>query len=271
LIQIRYKVLNKKYYPQYGIFNIFPPKLVCKDKVSQTFLSNALIAYHLVLVNMMSRNKLIAIAAIAVSGILVYAIPALPLATAQDEQVNAQDIVQETIQEIDQDIDQDQDQEQDAENNADQRNEATVDQSEENNQANVIDTGDNTATVSQAGANEAIGNKVEAEGGEAEAKGKKVKGDVEAEGGDAEAELEQEVENEATIYQDSSADDNVQTNVNTFGDDTATIDQDNIADQTAVNIGVQDQDATQDADQFDFDFQYGLTQEILFPFQSQVD
>jgi hypothetical protein len=242
--------------------------LVCNDKVSQTFLSNALIAYLLVLAYMMSRNKLIAIAAIAVSGILVYAIPALPFATAQDEQVNAQDIVQETEQEIEQEIDQEQEQDFENEQELDQENEANVDQSEENNQANVIETGDNTASVSQFGANDATGNKLEAEGGSAEAEGKKVKGDVWATGGDAEAALEQEVENEATITQDSSADHNVQVNTNTFGDDTANIDQDNIADQTAVNVGFQDQDADQDATQEDFDFQYGLTQELLFPFQS---
>jgi hypothetical protein len=218
---------------------------------------------------MMSRNKLIAIAAIAVSGILVYAIPALPLATAQDEQVNAQDIVQETEQEIEQEIDQEQEQDFENEQELDQENEANVDQSEENNQNNVISTGDNTASVSQFGANDATGNKVEAEGGSAEAEtGKYSKGDAKATGGDAEAALEQEVENEAVITQDSSADDNVQTNFNVFGDDTANIDQDNIADQTAVNVGFQDQDADQDATQEDFDFQYGLTQELLFPFQS---
>src|ERR671923_213865 len=69
-----------------------------------------------------------------------------------------------------------------------------------------------------------------------------------------------------TTIQDSSADDNILANENTFGDDLALIDQDNLADQDAANVGIQDQDLTQDQVQdqfatnfnFDFDFQYGF-------------
>jgi hypothetical protein len=54
--------------------------------------------------------------------------------------------------------------------------------------------------------------------------------------------------------------------VNEFGDDDTIVDEDNLADQNAVNVGVQEQEATQDIDQvqdatnfnFDFDFQYGF-------------
>jgi hypothetical protein len=63
-----------------------------------------------------------------------------------------------------------------------------------------------------------------------------------------------------------AGDGNVITNVNEFGDDDTIVDEDNLADQDAANVGVQEQDATQDIDQvqdatnfnFDFDFQYGF-------------
>src|SRR5919106_1163725 len=116
----------------------------------------------------MSRHKHIVIAAIAVSAMLMYAIPAQQAAIAQvtndPDQDLAQSIVDETNQNIDQDqdqdqdIDQEQDQEVEAENEADQSNEANVDQSEENNQANVISTGDNDATTTQSGSNTANDN-----------------------------------------------------------------------------------------------------------------
>jgi hypothetical protein len=70
----------------------------------------------------------------------------------------------------------------------------------------------------------------------------------------------------ATVIQDSSANGNVLSNENTFGDDVAIVDQDNIADQDAANVGIQTQDLDQTIDQIqdaanvnvDFDFQYGF-------------
>lgn len=209
----------------------------------------------------LSGHKQMVIAAIAVSGMLL-AFPAQQLASAQVDIRNpqdlAQDIVQDTEQSIDQDQDQDQDLDQEATNELDQSNEANIDQSEENNQANVIETGDNTASTTQT----ADENIVSASGGDAGADSwaKAHKGDAkassDAEGGDAEA----AVENEATTIQDSSADHNVLVNENTFGDDVALVDQDNTADQTAVNVGLQEQDQDQDATNLDFDFasQYGI-------------
>jgi len=115
----------------------------------------------------------------------------------------------------------------------------------------VIDTGDNTATTTQVVDNDANENSLSAksEGGDAEAKGDKYS-HPSATGGSSEAEasIEQEVDNEATTTQDSSADDNVQVNTNTFGNDFADIDQTNTADQTAVNFGVQNQE--QDLNQY---------------------
>jgi hypothetical protein len=68
--------------------------------------------------------------------------------------------------------------------------------------------------------------------------------------GDSEAELEeQEVDNESTTIQDSSSDDNAQENDNDFGDDITAIGQDNEADQDAANLGLQDQEATQELEQ----------------------
>jgi hypothetical protein len=201
----------------------------------------------------LSGHKQIVIAAIAVSGMLLYAFPAQQLAVAQtldNDQNLAQRIVQDTEQRIDQD--QDQDQTQDIDQDLTQSNEANIDQSEENNQANIIETGDNTASTTQT----ADENVVSARGGDADSWSKAHKGDSSAssEGGDAEA----AVENEAVTIQDSSADNNVLVNENTFGDDVALVDQDNTADQTAVNVGVQEQD--QDATNLDFDFatQYGF-------------
>jgi hypothetical protein len=80
------------------------------------------------------------------------------------------------------------------------------------------------------------------------------------------AEDGQEVDNESTTNQDSSSDDNVLQNDNDFGDDITAIGQDNEADEDAANVGVQDQDVTQEEDQIqeatntnvDFDVQVGL-------------
>ncbi len=216
---------------------------------------------------LISRHTHIVIAALAVSGMLmIYAIPAqqqLASATAAANLVDpviiveqgdiAQEIVDDTRQRIEQDAEQDQRQDQDQRINQDiaQTNEAEVDQEETNNQANVIDTGDNTATTTQIGDNDAIGNALsaESEGGSAEAKGGKHSHPT-ATGGSSEAEasIEQEVDNTATTTQDSSADDNVQVNTNTFGDDVAWVDQDNRAIQAAANLGFQNQE--QDLNQY---------------------
>jgi hypothetical protein len=221
----------------------------------------------------MSRHKQIVIAAIAVSAMLMYAIPAQQAAIAQDfspPQDFAQSIIDETNQDIaqDQDIDQDQDQDQDASNDADQSNEATVSQDETNEQSNVLVTGDNEATTTQSGSNEATGEAAAASEGGSGGDIKKVKKSkwVDSSGGSSEAEaevgIEQEVDNEAVTVQDSSATGNTLSNENTFGNDVAVVDQDNTADQTAVNLGFQDQDATQDQDadqtDTDFNFQYGF-------------
>ena len=227
---------------------------------------------------MMSSIKQIAIAAIVVSGILLYVVPVQQLATAQplidaDEftQTIEDEVEQEIEQEAEQEAEQEQEQEQSNEQSAEQSNEATVSQDETNEQANAIVTGDNTASTTQVGDNDAIGNEVEAEsegGDSGDAKAKKYsKASSEGgAGGDAVAALEQSVSNEATTIQDSSADDNILSNENTFGDDVAIVDQDNIADQDALNVGIQDQDLTQDITQdqdaanvnVDFDFQYGF-------------
>jgi hypothetical protein len=86
-------------------------------------------------------------------------------------------------------------------------------------------------------------------------------------GDDAEAELEeQEVDNEATT-EDSSSDDNVLDNENNFGDDGTVVDHDNAAEEDAANVGLQDQDQTQDAisTNVDFDVQVGVQQQQPLP------
>ncbi|MDQ3852838.1 MAG: hypothetical protein M3299_08395 [Thermoproteota archaeon] len=219
----------------------------------------------------LGRTTKIVIAAIAVSGMLIYAFPAQQLASAQfEETINQdQDLAQRINDETDQRIrqTQEQEQEQEIEQELDQSNEANIDQSEVNNQANVIDTGDNTATTTQIGDNDAIGNALAAEaeggeGGDSERDSKYYKSSDYSSGsggsgGDAEAAsaIVQEVDNEAETNQDSSADDNVQANVNEFGDDVAVVDQDNVADQTAVNVGLQFQN--QEATNEDVNVQYG--------------
>src|SRR5918996_1372282 len=192
--------------------------------------------------DMMSRIKQIAIAAIAVSGILSLVVVAPQLATAQNL-IDTDTLTQSITDEVDQ----------------------------ENKQANVLTTGDNTASTTQVGSNDAIGNEVEAESeggdsGDAKAKKYSKASSTGGDAGDAEAELEQEVENTATTIQDSSANENILSNENTFGNDVAIVDQDNTADQDAINVGIQDQDLDQTIDQvqdavnanIDFDFQYGF-------------
>jgi hypothetical protein len=223
----------------------------------------------------MTTHKQIIIAAIAVSGMLLYAFPAQQLASATNmmepspslelenepefgDQDLAQRLVDETRQRIDQDADQRQsqeaDQEVEAENELEQTNEAEVDQEETNNQANVIETGDNTATTTQIADNDAIGNALasEAEGGSGGDVKKPKDSYVDSSGGDAESSSSLEVssEQEAATAQDSSADDNVLVNENTFGDDVAIVDQDNTATQTATAVGIQTQEQDQDLNQY---------------------
>jgi hypothetical protein len=203
--------------------------------------------------------------------LMVLAVPSggvLQGALAQDlitDDILAQEIIDRTFQDIAQDQQQDTEQNQDASNDADQSNEATVSQDETNDQSNVLVTGDNEATTTQSGSNEAAGTATAAsEGGSGGDVKKAKKSEVKSSGGDSEAEaevgIEQEVDNEAVTLQDSSATGNTLSNENTFGDDVALVTQDNTADQTATNVGVQDPDQTQDADQTDtdFNFQYGF-------------
>jgi hypothetical protein len=166
-----------------------------------------------------------------------------------DDDTQNQDLAQSLVDRTRQDIEQDAEQEQEIDQEIEQENEANIDQSEVNNQANTIETGDNTASTTQVGENVANENTLEAgsEGGSAEAY-KSDKSTVSGGDSSAEAALEQDVDNVATTTQTSSADDNVQVNENTFGNDVAVVDQDNTADQTAANIGIQTQD--QDINQY---------------------
>ena len=192
-----------------------------------------------------------------------------------DADTFTQEIIEDTEQEIEQEAEQEaeqeQEQEQSNEQSAEQSNTADVSQDETNSQANVLETGDNTASTTQLGDNDAVDNKIKAQSeggdsGDAKAKKHSKAYSTGGDGGDASADLSQSVDNEATTIQDSSADGNVLANENTFGDDLALIDQDNLADQDALNLGLQDQDLTQDQVQdqfatnfnFDFDFQYGF-------------
>ena len=215
----------------------------------------------------MTRHKIV-IATIAVSAMLLYALPAQNLASASEEIENepefgdqdlAQRLVDETRQRIDQDADirqtQEQDKEVEAENELEQSNEAEVSQDETNEQSNAIVTGDNTATATQIGDNDVVGSALAAEatggeGGDVIIK-HKPKDDHSYSGGsggsaEASSSIEQEVDNEFSAEQDSSANDNILVNENEFGDDIAVVDQDNVAEQTAVAVGVQT--AEQDAD-----------------------
>src|ERR687893_2401940 len=187
---------------------------------------------------------------LALSILAVLAVPSGLIQTtlAQDEEENtlAQSIVDRTFQEIEQEAEQEAEQEQDQtqsnDQSANQSNTADVSQDEENNQANVLDTGDNTASTTQVGDNDAVDNKVKAqsEGGDSgDAKAKK-HSEASSEGGDAgdaSADLTQNVDNEATTIQDSSADDNVLANENTFAEDIALIDQDNLSEEDELNVG----------------------------------
>jgi hypothetical protein len=223
----------------------------------------------------MTRHKIV-IATIAVSAMLLYAFPAQQLASAtiivvpigedeieQEPEFGDQDLAQRLVDRTQQDIDQrarqnaEQEQEVEAENELEQSNEAEVSQDETNEQSNAIVTGDNTATATQIGDNDVIGSALAAEaeggsGGDDEAKHYKSESSSSSggSGGAAEASssIEQEVDNEFSAEQDSSANDNVLVNENTFGADIAVVDQDNVAEQTAVAVGIQEQD--QDINQY---------------------
>src|ERR671919_1263537 len=202
-------------------------------------------------------SKLVTMA-LALFTLMVLVVPSgvLQGALAQVD-VDADTLIQETFDEVDQEIEQeaeqdaeqDQDQEQSNEQSAEQSNTADVSQDETNSQANVLETGDNTASVTQVGDNDAVDNEVEAESeggdsGDAKAEKKSKASSEGGDGGDASGSLNQDVTNVATVIQDSSADGNVLSNENTFGNDVAIVDQDNLADQDAANVGVQDQDLT---------------------------
>jgi hypothetical protein len=210
---------------------------------------------------------------------LLYAIPAAQLASATnmvepvivgpiDDDTQTQDLAQSLVDRTHQRIDQEasQEQEQDIEQDLDQTNTANVDQSEVNNQANTIETGDNTASTTQVGENVANENTLEAgsEAGSAEAY-KSDKSTVSGGDSSAEAALEQDVDNVATTTQTSSASGNVQLNTNTFGNDVAVVDQDNTADQDAANVGIQtqDQDINQYATNADTTAQLGAQEQEL--------
>jgi hypothetical protein len=220
---------------------------------------------------------------LALSILTVLAVPSgvLQAAVAQvltEDDTIAQRIIDRTFQGIAQepiqDTEQTQDQAQENNQSQNQSNTADVSHDESNSQANVLDTGDNTASTTQAGDNTAEDNKVQAEsegGNSGDAKDKK---DSEAstsggDSGDASASLNQTVDNEATTVQDSSADNNVLDNNNQFGDDVALIDQDTLAEEDTLNVGLQDetaeatQDSAQEADNFNFDVnvQVGLQRE----------
>jgi hypothetical protein len=203
---------------------------------------------------------------LALSILAVLAVPSglLQATVAQEEEDTlAQSIVDRTFQEIEQEAEQGQEQTQSNDQSSNQSNTADVSQDEINDQANVLDTGDNTASTTQVGDNDAVDNKVkaESEGGDSgDAKAKK-HSEAESSGGDsgdASADLSQNVNNTATTIQDSSADDNILANENTFGDDIALIDQDNLSEQDELNLGLQDEDTTQLAENINFDFQYGF-------------
>jgi hypothetical protein len=57
------------------------------------------------------------------------------------------------------------------------------------------------------------------------------------------------IDETATSVQDSSAGDNILGDSNEFGDEAAAIGQDNEAEQDAANVGLQDEDATQEQEQ----------------------
>src|SRR5918992_130317 len=218
--------------------------------------------------------------ALALFTLMVLVVPSgvLQGALAQID-VDADTLIQETFDEVEQEIgqeaeqeaEQEQEQEQENEQSAEQSNTADVSQDETNSQANVIETGDNTASVTQVGDNDAVDNEVEAESeggdsGDAEAYKHSKASSEGGDGGDASGSINQDVSNVATVIQDSSAGGIILSNENTFGNDVAIVGQDNLADQDAANVGIQDQDLTQTIDQvqdavnanIDFDFQYGF-------------
>ena len=223
---------------------------------------------------------------LGLSVLMVLAVPSgvLQAAVAQgftEDDTLAQRLIDRTFQGIAQepiqDTDQSQDQAQGNNQGQTQSDTADISHDETNSQANVLDTGDNTASTTQAGDNDAVDNKVQAESeggdsGDAKAKKHSEASTSGGDSGDASASLNQAVDNEAATLQDSSADDNVLDNDNQFGDDVALIDQDNLAEEDTLNVGLQDetaeaeQDSAQEANNLNFDVnvQAGLLPEPLY-------
>ena len=233
-------------------------------------------------------HKQIVFAAIAVTALMGMIVPltAVPAAHAQ---VDTQGLVDSALDAVfggddaaedaggdggdggqsgddNQNIDQTNEQNQEAEQEVDQEN----DQSEENTQSNTLETGANTATVTQANAaDQAVEAAAAAEAGDSEAEaededdGKDKKhhysssSDSDSTTADAnsiatataEATGIIDQDNVNAIEQDSSANDNILANVNEFGDDENT--------QVAVPIIDQDQTAENRAVNLDLDEEYG--------------
>jgi hypothetical protein len=223
-------------------------------------------------------HKQIVFAAIAVTALMGLIVPltAVPAANAQ---VDAGAIAQGALDAVfggddaaedgdgdgvdqsgddNQNLEQTNEQNQEAEQEVDQEN----DQSEENTQSNELNTGDNTATVTQANAAEqAVEAAAAAESGDAEAEaedGSKHKKDHDYSSSTtadahsiatatAEATGLIDQDNVAAVEQDSSANDNVLANVNEFGDDENTqvavpiIDQDQTAENRGINLDIDDE------------------------------
>jgi cytoskeletal protein RodZ len=118
-----------------------------------------------------------------------------------------------------QNLEQTNEQEQEAEQEVEQTN----DQSETNAQSNELNTGDNTATVTQANAADQAVEAAAAESGDAEAEAEEGSTSSDADSiadADATATGLIDQDNNADVNQDSSANDNILVNENTFGDDT---------------------------------------------------
>ena len=149
---------------------------------------------------------------------------------------------------------------QDASNEAEVEQEVEQSADETNNQANVIETGDNDATVAQSNDDQRVEAAAAAESGDAEAEAedednykhsKDHSSDTDTTTADADsiasavATATGTQTNTATVDQDSSADDNVQVNENEFGDDTLVAvpisDIDQTAENRAINLDLDDE------------------------------
>ena len=153
---------------------------------------------------------------------------------------------------------------QDASNEADVEQEVEQSADETNTQVNSIETGPNTATVSQSNDDQRVEAAAAAESGDAEAEAEDEDGDHYKHSKDHSSDTDTTTAdadsiasavatatgtqtNTATVDQDSSADDNILVNENEFGDDT----------QVAVPISDIDQTAENRAINLDLDEEYG--------------